>query len=610
MIRRREQPDRDSRCEEDVISNDDGGTIIGQQLADYGVEYLFTLCGGHISPILVGADEQGLDVVDVRDEVSAVFAADAVSRTTGVPGVAAVTAGPGVTNTTTAVKNAQMAQSPVLILGGAAATLLQGRGALQDIDQMSLMESLTKWSTRVTTRSSLGPTISKALDAATSGVPGPVFVEVPVDLLYDESTVREWYMEQSGVEKMSGPRGKAFELYLQGHLAKLFQSPHIDWDSFQEALPFGHDASESLDREGIRRAADALADARQPTLVIGSQTLVNLEPDETHRLVDAIERLGLPTWLGGRARGLLGTDSDIEYKHKRTAALKESDLSIVSGFPFDFRLGYGRKINSEATLVAANLSEEDLTNNREPDIGLQMHPGRFLVELAETFGTSRRGVWSGWFETLDERETSREASIARQAEEENDESGRVSPLYFFQRMDEAMDDDAVIVVDGGDFVATGAYILQPRGPMRWLDPGVFGTLGVGGGFALGAGLTRPDSEIWLVWGDGSSGYSLAEFDTYVRHGLAPIAVVGTDASWAQIEREQVEVLGTDLGCRLARTDYHEVAEGYGGEGLLVDDPDDVDDALQEAKEIARAGTPVLFNVHLADSDFRKVSISM
>jgi acetolactate synthase-1/2/3 large subunit len=558
----------------------------------------------------VGADEEGIEVVDVRDEANAVFAADAVSRTTGVPGVAAVTAGPGVTNTTTAVKNAQMAQSPVVILGGAAATLLQGRGALQDIDQLSLMESLTKWSTRVTKRSALGPTITKALEVATAGVPGPVFVEIPVDLLYEEEIVRDWYMEQSGVEKMSGPKGKAFELYLKGHLAKLFRAPHLGLDSLQESFSFGRATSKRVDRDGIQRAADALADARQPTLVVGSQTLVNVEPDDAPRIADAIERLGLPTYLGGRARGLLGTDSDIEYKHKRTAALKESDVAIVSGFPFDFRLGYGQKINADATLVAANLSDEDLTKNRQPEIGLQMHPGRFLVELAETFGPSRRGVWSSWFETLDEREETREASIAEQAEEENENSELVSPLYFFQRMDEAMDDDALIVVDGGDFVATGAYILQPRGPMRWLDPGVFGTLGVGGGFALGAGLTRPDSEIWLVWGDGSSGYSLAEFDTYVRHGLAPIAVVGTDASWAQIEREQVEILGTDLGCELRKSEYHKVAEGYGGEGILVDDPDDVDDALREAKEIAGSGTPVLVNVHLADSDFRKGSISM
>jgi acetolactate synthase-1/2/3 large subunit len=186
----------------------------------------------------------------------------------------------------------------------------------------------------------------------------------------------------------------------------------------------------------------------------------------------------------------------------------------------------------------------------------------------------------------------------------------IDPLHFFVRMEEAMADDAVLVVDGGDFVATASYIVRPRAPLSWLDPGVFGTLGVGGGFALGASLVRTGREVWLVWGDGSSAYTLAEFDTYVRHGVAPIAVIGNDASWMQIAREQVEVLGTSLGCDLRRTDYHRVAEGYGGVGLSLTDPARVDATLAEAKAIARAGRPVCINVHLRRSEFRKGSISI
>jgi acetolactate synthase-1/2/3 large subunit len=177
-------------------------------------------------------------------------------------------------------------------------------------------------------------------------------------------------------------------------------------------------------------------------------------------------------------------------------------------------------------------------------------------------------------------------------------------------MDEAMTDDAVLVVDGGDFVATASYIVRPRAPLSWLDPGVFGTLGVGGGYALGAALVRPGREVWLVWGDGSSAYTLAEFDSYVRHGVAPIAVIGNDASWMQIAREQVEILGTSLGTDLRRTDYHRVAEGYGGVGLQLTDPARVDSTLAEAKAIARGGRPVCINVHLRKTDFRKGSISM
>ena len=161
-----------------------------------------------------------------------------------------------------------------------------------------------------------------------------------------------------------------------------------------------------------------------------------------------------------------------------------------------------------------------------------------------------------------------------------------------------------------DFVATASYILRPRGPLSWLDPGVYGTLGVGGGFAAGACVCRPESEVWIIYGDGSSAYSLAEFDTFVRHGLAPIAVVGTDASWAQIARDQVDLLGDDVGTLLARTDYHKVAEGYGGVGLLLDDPADIDRTIKKAKSLAREGKPVLINVHIDRTDFRKGSISV
>lgn len=581
-----------------------GGDIIGAELERAGVKYLFTLCGGHISPLLTGAERHGIRIIDVRDEVTAAFAADAVSRLTGVPGVAAVTAGPGVTNTVTAVKNAQMAQSPLVVFGGATATVLKGRGSLQDIDQMSLMEPITKWCTRVTTLSALDHTVKKAFDVATSGIPGPVFVEVPVDLLYPEEVVREWYMEESGVEQMSGIVGKALEFYLKGHLARQFHAPHMNIDirTPEPRLPFRAD-EETL----IAQASKALAGAERPVLVIGSQALVNKTPREALELADAINALGIPTFLGGTARGLLGRFSDIQFRHKRTAALRKADVVLIAGFPFDFRLGYGRKINQKATLISVNLSASDLRKNRRPDIAIEAHPGDVVVDVASrSRGPNPR--WDDWFVELRERETARDSEIAEQGAAHDGEL--VSPLYFFSRMEELMSDDAVLVVDGGDFVATAAYVLRPRGPLRWLDPGVFGTLGVGGGFTVGASLVYPESEVWLIYGDGSSGYSLAEFDTYARHGLAPIAVIGTDASWGQIARDQVKILGTSLGTDLLRTEYHKVAEGYGGVGLLLTDQKETDDIIQQARRISREGKPVCINIHLATSDFREGSLSM
>src|SRR5215470_13341364 len=202
-----------------------GGDVIAEILDRHGVTHLFALCGGHISPILTGAQARSIRVVDVRDEANAVFAADAVSRMTGNIGVAAVTAGPGVTNTITAVKNAQMAQSPLVIFGGATATLLKGRGSLQDIDQMAVMKPITKWATQVKTVPSLAPVVERACQLALDGVPGPVFIEVPVDLLYPEATVREWYAKEAGLGKAKGIGAKAMELYVRGHLYRQFRAP-------------------------------------------------------------------------------------------------------------------------------------------------------------------------------------------------------------------------------------------------------------------------------------------------------------------------------------------------------------------------------------------------
>ncbi|MCS6900111.1 MAG: thiamine pyrophosphate-binding protein [Polyangiaceae bacterium] len=577
-----------------------GGDIIGEILVRRGIKHLFTLCGGHISPILVGAKRRGIHVVDMRGEANAVFAADSAARLTGNVGVAAVTAGPGVTNTITAIKNAQMAESPVLLFGGATATVLRGRGSLQDIDQLSILAPITKWATRVTTYKSLGPTVEQAMDTARSGVPGPVFVEIPIDLLYPEETVRKWTLSEA---TMKGPLGDALRLYLKGHLYRQFSQPHLPIPT--PRMPALVDLTVLGDPQNkVAKVAEMLAQAQRPLLVLGSQTLVN-EPNP-ERIANAVRRLGVPVYLGGMARGLLGKRCEIQFRHERGKALKEADLVIVCGFPFDFRLKYGQSIPRSARLVAANLSAATLRKNRIPDIAVCMHPGQFLVDLAERAGTSGAGR-KPWLDTLTQREQARDAEITR---EQEPTPGRVNPLRFFLELDKKLDDSAMLVADGGDFVATGSYILRPRSPLSWLDPGVYGTLGVGGGFATGAAVCRPGSEVWILWGDGSSAYSLAEFDTFVRHGLAPIAVIGTDALWAQIARDQTDLLGDDVGTVLRDTSYEKVAEGYGGVGLLLNDESKIAGTLDEAKRIARSGKPVCINVLLARSDFRKGSISV
>lgn len=576
-----------------------GGERIADVLHQQGVRALFTLCGGHISPILVGAKQRGIRVVDMRDEKSAVFAADATARLTGVPGVAAVTAGPGVTNTVTAVKNAQLAQSPLVLIGGAAATVLRGRGALQDIDQLALMAPHVKWATSVARVRDLVPTLERAFRTALEGVPGPVFVEVPIDLLYDEETVRELYGAKAASEIRRVP-DLALQGYLRLHLLRVFggSSGHAPEGRIRVVPPMPEPSD-------VERVRSMLERAKRPVFLLGSQ--VALRTHELARTVASVESLGVPVYLSGMARGLLGRKHPLWFRHGRGEALKAADFVLLAGVPCDFRLNYGRQISGRAQLVSVNLSEEDARKNRRPALAVVSDPASFLWTLADAFAGELDGRWAEHGSVLRSRDDARELAISEQARESG---AHVHPLFACRALEEVLDEDSILVADGGDFVATASYIVAPRGPLRWLDPGVFGTLGVGAGFAAGAKVAKPDSEVWILYGDGSAGFTLSELDTFVRHQLPIIAVVGNDAGWTQIARDQVVILGDDVGTVLARTDYHRVAEGFGARGILVERPSELLPALREAKATARAGRPVLVNIHLDRSEFRKGSISM
>ncbi|TVP61444.1 MAG: thiamine pyrophosphate-binding protein, partial [Halomonadaceae bacterium] len=275
------------------------------------------------------------------------------------------------------------------------------------------------------------------------------------------------------------------------------------------------------------------------------------------------------------------------------------------GMPFDFRLNYGRGFHRNATVVAANLSPRDLTRNRRPTVAVNGHPASFLATLVEQRRIGRIGPW---LNTLKTRESAREEQIDNLGSS-TPETG-VNPIAFFRSLDQQLEDEDILIADGGDFIATAAYTLRPRKPLCWLDPGAFGTLGAGGGFALGAATARPDSQVWLLWGDGASGFSLAEFDSFIRQGMTPIAIIGNDASWGQIAREQQHMLGNLVGTELRLTDYHRVAAGYGGKGLLITRQDQVASTLKKARRLAAEGYPVCINLHLAKSDFRAGAISM
>ncbi len=577
-----------------------GGDRVALALKAHGVRCIFTLCGGHISPILAASKALGIRIVDVRDEATAVFAADATARLTGLPGVAAVTAGPGITNTITALKNAQLAHSPVILIGGAAPTALQGRGALQDIDQRPLVEPHVKLFRKIRRVRDLGPAVDEAFAVARAGVPGPVFIECPVDLLYDEKTIREWYTDAAG--KGSSIADRLLRFYLNRHVARMFGGSQ----DFAPPVVRLVDTPRAA-QANVNDALAVLAKAERPLLVIGSQALV--AASEAASLAAAVTRLGIPVYLSGMARGLLGRDHPLQMRHQRRNALREADCVLLAGVPCDFRLDYGKHVRRNAKLIAANRSAKDARLNRKPDIAAIGDAGLFLQHLAkEQPLTSEAGSrHAGWIAQLRARDAQREAEITTQAKAEGE---FVNPIALFRAIEQEAGEGAIFVADGGDFVATASYVLHPRAPLTWLDPGAFGTLGVGAGFALGAALARPGSEVWIIFGDGACGYGLAEFDTFVRHGIPVIAIVGNDAGWTQIAREQVKMLGDDVGTVLAHTDYHDVAAAFGAEGILVKSLAKVPIALAHARAFARSGRPVLVNIWLDKTEFREGSLSM
>ncbi|XP_054254850.1 2-hydroxyacyl-CoA lyase 2 [Indicator indicator] len=586
----------------DPGSSRHGGELVAEVLKAHGVRFLFTLTGGHISPILVASEKVGIRVVDTRHEATAVFAADAISRLSGGIGVAAVTAGPGVTNTVTAVKNAQLAESPLLLLGGAAATLQKGRGALQDIPQLPLFRTISKATFSVQAVRDIVPTLRQAIATAQSGTPGPVFVELPIDVLYPFHVVQK---EIAGSKAPRGLRGKVVQWYLQNYLRNLFAGA---WDP-RDMSPLPVKVPLATDQE-VQRCAELLSRARRPLVLVGSQAL--LPPTPAQELRAALESLGVPCYLGGMARGLLPPESPILLRQQRRQALAEADLVLLAGAVCDFRLSYGRLFARGAAVVAVNRNRERLLLNAgvfwSPRLAVQGDAADLVVRL----GRSLRGLSCPreWLQRLRDRDEDCERRNRLKAS--SPAGCQLNPLELLQQLELLLPPQALLVADGGDFVGTAAYILRPRQPLAWLDPGPFGTLGVGGGFALGAKLCRPEAEVWLLFGDGSLGFSLAEFDSFVRHKVPVIALVGNDGCWSQIARGQVALLGSNVACGLAQLDYHLVAEALGARGLLLSlqEGQEVGSALQAARALCHQGHPVLLNALVGRTDFRDGSIAV
>ena len=573
-----------------------GGEMIAQVLKNQGVQFLFTLCGGHISPIFVAAEKMGIRVIDTRHEVTAVFAADAVARLTGMPGVAAVTAGPGLTNTITALKNAQMAQSPLILLGGAAATMLKGRGALQDIDQLSILKPIVKWAVRIKKVKEIVPVLEKAFEVAQDGVPGPVFIECPIDTLFSEELVREWYAVKSKTTAVPSIKDKAVQWYLERHARKLFEDKNnVAFNPLPQSAKFPvHTIADTS------KAVALLKQCKSPLMIVGSGAM--LRPAQANELAMAIEKLGIPVYLSGMGRGLLGRNHTLHIRHKRKEAIKEADLIILAGVPNDFRLDYGNHIGKRK-FISINRSKADLFLNKKPTLAIQADPMGFLIELSLLIQMNP----ANWLSKLHERDTLRDGEIKKQSEEISE---GLNPVKLLTELETLLPDDAVLVADGGDFVATASYVLRVRQPLSWLDPGAFGTLGVGAGFAIGAALVFPHRPVWILYGDGSAGYSLMEFDTFQRHQLGITALIGNDACWTQIARDQVTFLNSDCAVMLESSDYDKIPFAFGAQGMRVETMVSFTHIVQQAIERNKTGASFLINAIIGKTDFRKGSISV
>jgi acetolactate synthase-1/2/3 large subunit len=538
-----------------------GGRIVAKALKRHGTTHLFTLCGGHIQAIYDGCIDEQIRVVDVRHEQTAGHAADGYARVTGRPGVCAVTAGPGVTDVVTAAANAFRGGIPMLIIGGAGPRALADMGSLQDMNHVELMRPVTKWSTSVPSTDRIQEYIDSAFRIAQANVPGPVFLEMPLDLLMN------WADD----------------------------APPATAGNAESAPP-----RPSGDPERIETAAKWLAESQRPMFIIGSQFRWSPRQNAVRLFSDAI---AAPTYLNGMARGALPYEHRNLMTRSRKFALGETDLCFVFGTPLDFRLDYGRAIPAGAKLVQIDLDGAEIGRNRRVDLAIHGDTGIVLKKLLAQVKEKPAGEWLAKVRAAEDK------SRAKMATEIESDASPPNPLRVCAELGKRLQKNDIVIGDGGDFVATAAYVLKLEAPQLWMDPGPLGTLGVGPGYAMAAKLARPDANVVLVYGDGSFGFNGLEFEAMVRQDIPVISVIGNDAAWTQIRRGQVDLYGPEraIATSLAYTRYDKVVEALGGFGAYVEKIEELGPALDAAFASKK---PSCVNVRIQASEFRKGAISV
>jgi acetolactate synthase-1/2/3 large subunit len=528
-----------------------GAQLLVRMLKAEGVRHLFTLSGLHIAPIYAACVEEGIAIVDTRHEQAAAHAADATARLTRGVGVCAVTAGPGVTDALTGIANAYAANSPVLLLGGAAPSFNAGKGSLQEMEQVDLFTRITRWSDRVPSPDRVPTYLAKAFRTMLTGRPGPVFLELPWDVL------------SNGVEESECPLPTSYRTR----------------------------ARQPGDPAFIERSAALLAGAQRPAIVAGSSIHWD---DGQAQLAAFAERAGAPVYLNGAGRGSLPADHPHFFSHTRKDALAEADVVVIVGTPLDFRLGYGTGIAEGAKIVQVDSDPGEIGRNRAVDLGIIGDSRSVLDQLTAALSARPRG--EPWLRELRRRE---QAKAARQAEYERSDQVPIHHFRLAKELDEVARaaGDSMFVADGGNWVAIAAKVISLRKPGRWLDPGPLGCLGVGAPFAIAAKLLHPDRPVFVIQGDGSFGFNGMDFETALRFKLPMVVVVGNDAAWGQIRLPQVQLFGPEKSpaTQLVPTRYDKVVEALGGHGEQVTEPGQIRPALERA---VASGTVACVNVIL------------
>ncbi len=534
-----------STTEEPELTSAHGGRLVAQRLKAHGVTKLFTLSGGHLFSIYDGCRQEGIDIVDVRHEQTATFAAEGWAKATREPGVAALTAGPGVTNGLSAMASALMNNSPLVVLAGRAPAIRWGQGSLQELDHLPFVAPLTRFAATPDSTAEIPGLVDDAFRAAQAPHSGPAFVDFPLDLVFSEADTPTESPTTPPAPRDPQPDGGALE-----------------------------------------RAVTLLEEADRPVIMAGT----NLYWGHGEvALLQLAEERGIPVFLNGMGRGCVPADHALAFSRARGDGLQGADLALVVGVPMDFRLGFGGSFGPETELVVIDRAEPVRDHPRRVAAELYGNLPAILDMLRE--GAKDAVDTAAWVSHLRAQET---AKRARETEEREDPRSPLHPMRLYAELGELLDRNAIVIGDGGDFVSYAGRVIDTYEPGSWMDPGPFGCLGSGPGYALAAKLAHPDRQVVLLQGDGAFGFAGMEFDTLARHGVNVVSVMGNNGIWA-LEKHPMEFLyGYSVAAELRPgTRYDKLVEALGCHGEFVEHPEDVKPALVRAFE---SGLPALVNV--------------